>query len=76
MAILHPTGSEEFAGELERLGVPAPWHISDEAVIAANGEVACIAGHEGVASDDDRFALAMYIIIAVNTMAGFKAVVS
>lgn len=27
----HPTGSEEFAGQLDHLGVPAPWRLCDAA---------------------------------------------
>ena len=73
--IKHPTGSEEFAGQLESLAVPAPWRLCDEEigeVLAANGDIACIAGADSD-PDEDRSALAMYIILAVNTLAGFKA---
>lgn len=73
----HPTGSEEFAGQLEYLGVPAPWRLDDEErglILAANGEMACAAGFDHMPlPDEDRTALAMYIILAVNTLAGFKA---
>ena len=75
----HPTGSEEFAGQLERLGVPAPWRLCDEEVgeiLASNGGVAChvvAADESGLPDENHRTEIAMYIILAVNTLAGFKA---
>jgi len=45
-------------------------------VLASDGCVACLIGpDEMVLPDEDRSALAMYIILAVNTLAGFKAVI-
>lgn len=78
MAIKHPTGSEEFAMALERLGVPAPWRLCDEEVgevLAENGAIVCQVHAIKHAEADEASQLAMWIMLAVNTLAGFKAVV-
>ena len=75
--IKHPTGSEEFAARLDNCGVPAPWRLCDEEVgeiLAANGAPACNADTVGNLSEDDATQVAVYIMLAVNTLAGFKAV--
>lgn len=76
--IRHPTGSEQFASELEKLGIPAPWELCDESageILAANKEVACQAFDAACATFDDTRATqaALWIVCAVNTCAGFKA---
>ena len=75
--IKHPTGSEWFAARLNRLGIPAPWALCDEAcgeVLAANKAIACMALDTGGAVLDERSTqAALLIICAVNTVAGFKA---
>jgi hypothetical protein len=75
--IRHPTGSEAFAAHLGRLGAPAPWALSDEwpgEVLAANKAIACRA-LDAVDADRDQLSTetAMWIICAVNTLAGFRA---
>lgn len=77
-SINHPTGSEKFAANLERLGVPAPWRLCDEMVgeiLAANGAIACDADMIGSLSEDDSTETALLILLAVNTLAGFKATI-
>lgn len=75
--ITHPTGSEQFAERLERLGIPAPWELCEEScgeILAANKSVACMALDTGGAVLDERATqAAIWIICAVNTLAGFKA---
>ena len=76
----HPTGSEQFADHLIRLGLPAPWELCEEScgeVLAANKETACTALDTGGAVLDERATqAAIWIICAVNTLAGFKAEIS
>ena len=76
-SIQHPTGSEMFANHLARLGIPAPWSLCDEncgEILAANKAVACMALDVGSAVPNERATqAAMWIICAVNTLAGFKA---
>ena len=78
--IKHPTGSEQFSAHLARLGIPAPWELCEEScgeVLAANQATACMALDAGGAVLDERATqAAMWIICAVNTLAGFKAEVS
>lgn len=74
--IRHPTGSEQLAAALADLGVPAPWRLCDEEVgevLAANGAIACDADTVGCLSEDDASRVAALIMLAVNTLAGFKA---
>lgn len=74
MPITHPTGSEEFAARLEKIGIPAPWRLCDEEpglVLAANGEEAISAATAH--PDEDATAIAILVMLAVNTLAGFKA---
>ena len=77
VGIKHPTGSEQFAAHLNHLGIPAPWTLCDEScgeVLAANKAVACMALDTGGAVLDERATqAALWIICAVNTLAGFKA---
>lgn len=73
--LVHPTGSEQFAAILVDLGVPAPWRPGDEfagEILAANGEPACeaFANNNALATT-----LALWIELAINTLAGFRAVV-
>lgn len=76
-ALPHPTGSEKFAGTLRALGVPAPWTFDagEDGVRAANGAIVCEIDPFAQRPDEQVPALAMWIIMAVNTLAGFKAVV-
>lgn len=76
MTIKHPTGSEEFSAALEQLGAPPPWRLCDEEVgeiLADNGAIVCQVGGESM-DDEKAMQLAMWIVTAVNTLAGFKAV--
>ena len=78
--VRHPTGSEQFAANLKYLGIPAPWSLCDEScgeVLAANKAVACMAlDTAGAVLDERATQAAMWIICAVNTLAGFKAEIS
>lgn len=72
--ITHPTGSAQFADALVRLGVPAPWRLCDEEVgevLADNGAIAFTVAPN--LSDTAATDLALWILIAVNTLAGFQA---
>ncbi len=75
--VLHPTGSEWFAKELSHLGVPAPWRPGDEVVgeiVADDGEAILQIGQVRAQPDgDDQSRIALMILLAVNTFAGFKA---
>lgn len=76
-AVVHPTGSEEFAAVLDGIGIPAPWRLCDEEVgevLAANGAIACNTDTLGNLSEQDAMMAAAQIMLAVNTLAGFKAV--
>jgi hypothetical protein len=76
--IKHPTGSEEFAAGLASLGVPAPWELSDGVpgeLLADNKAVAC-QSLDSLGAEYGKIASAALIMIAVNTLAGFKAVQS
>lgn len=78
-AVVHPTGSEEFAALLDGIGIPAPWRLCDEevgGVLAANGAIACNTDTLGNLSEQDATKAAVQIMLAVNTLAGFKAVAS
>lgn len=78
-AIVHPTGSDKFAAVLDGIGIPAPWRLCDEEVgevLAANGAIACNTDTLGNLSEQDATMAAVQIMLAVNTLAGFKAVAS
>ncbi len=71
--ISHPTGSEQFAGELAKLGAAAPWRLCDEVVgeiLGADGGVVCEA--DSRVTDEESSALALWIVMSVNTLAGFR----
>lgn len=75
--IRHPTGSEQFNAHLAALGVPAPWDLDEDkvgAVLAADGALVCDADTRVTddVTDEECTALALWIIMAVNTLAGFK----
>lgn len=75
LGIPHPTGSEAFSAALARLGVPAPWELHDEelgVILAANKQgVATVEASRPYQEIETEIALE--IITAVNTCAGFKA---
>jgi hypothetical protein len=74
MTIKHPAGSEQFGAELAKLGAPAPWRLCDEVVgevLAADGEIVLSADTR--ATEEASSALALLIVCAVNTLAGFRA---
>lgn len=76
MPIPHPTGSEVFARVLNTLGAPTPWRISDEevgSVLADDGSIVLQVDLDRERSDDAASALALSIVMAVNTLAGLKA---
>lgn len=76
--ITHPTGSDEFARELSMLGASVPWRLCDEEVgeiLADDGAVVLVVDRNG-RTDEAASAVAMWIIMAVNTLAGFKAEIS
>lgn len=73
-SVVHPTGSEQFAAALAKLGAPAPWRLCDEEtgeILAADGVVVCDA--DSRITDEESSTLALWIIMAINTLAGFKA---
>jgi hypothetical protein len=73
----HPTGSEWFAAELSRLGVPAPWRLCDEEVgevLADDGApVLVVAATRDQPDGDDATRIAGLVVAAINTLAGLKA---
>ena len=73
MSILHPTGSDQFVATLAKLCAPPPWRLCDEEV----GEVLADDGAIVLTVDrvrtNEATELALWIIMAVNTLAGFKA---
>ena len=76
--ISHPTGSEAFAAELRKVCAPAPWRLCDEEVgevLAADGGIV-LTIDRGRTTEQEASALALWVIVAVNTLAGFKAEVS
>ena len=76
--ISHPTGSEKFRTELAKLCAPAPWRLCDEEageVLAADGAIVLTVDRART-NEQEASALALWIIMAVNTLAGFKAEIS
>ena len=68
--------NEDFAKWLTRLMVPAPWTLHDEdlgVVLAANGASVLVVEPCSVPYADIETEIAMAVITAVNTCAGFKA---
>lgn len=75
--LLHPTGSEQFSAALAALGRPAPWELFDDeegVVLAADKSEVLTVSEPDLPFQDQETQLAMWIICAVNTLAGFKAV--
>lgn len=73
--IVHPTGSEQFERELAKLCASAPWRLCDEEVgevLAADGGIVLTVDRART-TEQEASALALWIIMAVNTLAGFKA---
>ena len=70
-------GSEHFAAELARLGVPAPWELSDETageILAANKALACQAlDAENAVFDERATHVVALIMVAINTLAVYRA---
>ncbi len=75
VGIVHPTGSEQFACRLAALWAAPPWRLCDEEigeVLAADGGVVLTVEGDRL-TEQECSALAIQIIIAVNTLSGFKA---
>ena len=71
----HPTGSDEFAAMLAKAGAPAPWRLCEEEpgeILDATSATVLVVDMGGSQDNDSEIALS--IMIAVNTCAGFKAV--
>lgn len=70
--------NDQFKATLERLDAPPPWQIDEEetgVILDANGrDVLCI-DTNNTRPDSDVSELAVWIITAVNTCAGFRAVI-
>ena len=72
--IPHPTGSEQFQTALTELKSPAPWSLADRTpgeIRAVNGAIMLSIDH-GELVGRERDALALWIMVAVNTCAGFR----
>lgn len=67
--------ASEFKAMLAQLGVPAPWTWGDDgSVFAANRTHVLVVDHERALPDDTVKAIAVGLVLAVNTCAGFRAV--
>lgn len=75
--VTHPTGSEEFANDLRDLGMPAPWRLDEDApgeLLAANSALVLRVDPSDSMPWEKASDLAAFVLCAVNTLAGFKAV--
>ena len=69
--------NEEFSAALTKLGVPAPWELHDEdmgVILAANKASVLIVEAAAIPYRDIETEIAMAIIVAINTCAGFVVV--
>jgi hypothetical protein len=72
--IPHPTGSEQFQTALTQLKSPAPWSLAERMpgeIQAANGAVVLAVDHGDLVNREYN-ALALWIMVAINTCAGFR----
>ena len=72
--IPHPTGSEQFQAALTDLMSPGPWDLADRTpgeIKAANGALVLTVDH-GLLDSRDKNALALWVVMAVNTLAGWR----
>lgn len=66
--------SATFNAELRRLMAPPPWRFTDGGtVMDAAGDVVLQADPNGERPDTDVGPIAAWIVLAVNTCAGFQA---
>jgi len=68
--------NEDFARWLEKLGTPAPWGLHDEdlgVILAANKASVLVVEPAAIPFREIETEIAMAIITAVNTCAGYKA---
>ncbi len=75
--IVHPTGSDRFAAELLAAGRPAPWHEHPEepgALADAFGDDVLQVDVNRELTTEQARQLAVWIEVAVNTLAGFRVV--
>lgn len=66
----------QFTRTLCELKHPAPWKASSEdygVILDANGDTVSIVDTNRERSDEDAFLLAIWIVTAVNTCAGYTA---
>jgi hypothetical protein len=70
--------NDDFAAKLASLGVPAPWELHDEelGVILAANKAGVLTVDTGTSPYPDiETTIALAVILAVNTCAGFKATI-
>lgn len=67
--------NDDFAMMLARLGVPAPWELHDEdlGVVLAANKASVLVVEPMIPYQEIETEVALAIITAVNTCAGFKA---
>lgn len=74
LRIANPSTTEEFNGLLRDLMAPPPWNFTEGGtVIDAAGDVVLQVDPNGERPDPQVADLAVWIVMAVNTCAGFKA---
>lgn len=72
--IPHPTGSEQFIAEITKLFAPPPWRLCDEEpgeVLGEDGTIVLTIDRSRL-NDREAGALALWVIMAINTLSGFK----
>lgn len=77
LRITNPQTIDQFRMMLEQLDVPAPWELDSQdpgMINDAIGAHVLTVDEPRDRSDDDAQGIALAIILAVNTCAGFKAV--
>ena len=74
-----PATVSTFAKTLHELKHPLPWHASEEdygVITDAAGDTVAIVDPDNGRTDEDAFQLALWIVTAVNTCAGFTAIIA
>lgn len=67
-------GSEQFTAEITALLALPPWKLCDEEVgeVLSDDGAVVLTVDRGCRNDHDASALALWIVMAINTLAGFK----
>lgn len=77
LRIENPKTTEEFVALLASAGVKLPLRLHDEdlgVVVDARGHNVLVVDENHARSDDQAEAIAQWIVLAVNTCGGFRAV--